>query len=630
MISTTRMIANSGIRGETDIAARDRFLRHRGPVTGVALIPNSNWAVTSGYDGAVGLFDIEANSTELLGYHEHLVNSIFVDGAGRTAASCSSDYSIGLWDLDTRRPVRSLIGHADDVEAFVFIDATTGASASRDRRILIWDLETGAIKRALDGHDNDALSIAYHDGRIYSSGDDMTLRVWDLSTGELLSKWGPFENETDTCAIDGTHARAVLGCDDGHFRVFDVRSGDLTHDVKAHSSGIKRVAVSPATGDILTAAYDQRLIVWDARTMQSKVVLEATPAVWERSLTWTPDGDRILGGTFDGTVLVWDAASGKLTKEVGDRSVEAGNPCFNEVSATDTGRCVTVSDDGLVRLLSISPAAAVLHQQLAPESGRRLMNAITIDEEYRLVVAGAHNHTLHIFRNEGDRLSDRIEVPLGEGPINSIRISHQPGHEGEAYAACYSGAIVRVAPSGEIRGRIRVHEGAVKSLRLHPTAMLGASCGADGLLQSWSLTGEPLQRYRGHVAIINDLDLSPSGDHLASVSRDFSVKVFEVLTGKLVQSIPIGRKSLKSVCFWSESVVLIGDYWGGLIKVTLADGTFVRRVIARNGISALARSGSFVVASSYDGAIRLIRPEDLHVVQTHRAMHQRLDELSAA
>ena len=36
----------------------------------------------------------------------------------------------------------------------------------------------------------------------------MTLRVWDLETGRQLSLWGPFENETDTCAIDLDRHRA--------------------------------------------------------------------------------------------------------------------------------------------------------------------------------------------------------------------------------------------------------------------------------------------------------------------------------------------------------------------------------------------------------------------------------------
>ena len=54
------------------------------------------------YDSAVGLFDLDLGTVDLLGYHEHLANRIVVNPAGTLAASSSSDYTIGLWDLERR------------------------------------------------------------------------------------------------------------------------------------------------------------------------------------------------------------------------------------------------------------------------------------------------------------------------------------------------------------------------------------------------------------------------------------------------------------------------------------------------------------------------------------------------
>lgn len=606
------------------------FLRHRGPVTGVAAVPGTDKAVTSAYDGAVARFDLKTGEVELLGYHRHLVNRLIVDPTGRRAASCSSDYTTCIWDLEAGRPLRVLRGHSDDVEDFVFAGDSVGVSASRDHRVLVWDLNTGAILRILEGHEKDVLSLAYHDGRVYSSGDDTTLRVWDLETGELLSLWGPFENETDTCAIDPVHGRAILGCDDGVIRIFETGTGDLVREIPAHTSGIKKVTVSPATGDVLSAAYDRKLIVWDGETFEEKLRLERVPSVWERSLSWTPDGSQIVAGTFDGTVLVWDAASGRLLREVGRIDEEPGNACFNEASASSGGTVALVSDDGYIRLGRLTPDEASWSARIEPASGRMLMNAVTLDEEYGMVVGGAHDNKIHIYRLADGNLRDGIEVFLGEGPINTIRIAHHPGYERESFVGCYSSAIVRVGPDGQVRGKIHVHEGAVKSLRLHPAKTMGVSCGADGLLLGWSFEGELLESYLGHTAIINDVDLDPSGERLASVSRDFTLKVFQLDNGKLLHSIPLGRRSLKSLCFWDEDTVVVGDYWGTVIRVGLSDGKVTRRAIAGNGISSLARSGDHVVATSYDGGAYLVAPGDLSVVQVARAMQQRVDDRKVA
>ena len=602
------------------------FRRHRGPVTCVASIPDSKWVLTSGYDGAVGLFDLQGGGVELLGYHQHLVNRVVVNAAGTKAASSSSDYMVGIWDLCSRRLERILRGHSDDVEDFVFVDDKMGASVSRDWRVLLWDLETGNILRVLEGHDKDVLSVDYHDGKLFTSSDDMTMRVWDLDTGQLLKMWGPFETETDTCTTDPIHQRALLGCDDGVIRIFDIASGDTLAQLKAHSSGIKKVAVSPVSGDIMSAAYDQKILIWDAVELTEKVRLESHPSLWERSFNWSGDGERILAGTFDGTVIEWEAKTGKCLGEIGEMGPVQGNACFNDVSTCAEGEIVLVSDDGYLRMGVLTAEKAEVSAKIEPASGRVLMNAVTTDPAYGKVITGAHNHGVFLYDKTNGTVDNETEVHLGEGPVNSIRISPHPGSEGEAFVACYSGAIVRVSATGEIKGKFSVHENAVKALRIHPHKPVGVSCSADGILASWNIDGELFRHYPGHMAIIDDVDIDPTGTYIASVGRDFTLKVHGFDDGLLYYSISLGRRSPKGVCFYTNNVVIVTNYWGELLKVTLADGKVTRRNIARNGISAIVPNGDFLVAVSYDGAAYLIRSEDLKIVNSLRAMTQRVDE----
>ena len=608
---------------------QDLFVRHRGPVTCVAGIPNAELAVTSGYDGAVGIFDFNSKKAELLGYHEHLVNRISVNKSGTKAASSSSDYTIYIWDLKKRRLERVLRGHSDDVEDFVFVSDSVGVSVSRDWRIIVWNLDTGGIMRIIDGHEKDVLSIDYHNRELFTSGDDMTLRAWDLESGEQHKMWGPFDTETDTCAIDRIHNRAALGCDDGHVRVFDIESGKLVGEIEAHSSGIKKVAVSPANGDILSAAYDQKILVWDAQSLENKCSLEHRPALWERSFNWSPDGRRVLAGTFDGTVLVWDAATGKCLDEIGTQDKEPGNACLNDVSANGAGEIALVSDDGFVRLARVSATDAACLAEVAPASGRILMNAVTIDSAYNLVIGGAHDQKLHIFEISDDRLTNEHEVFLGEGPINCVRVAHHPGFEGVSFVACYSGAIVRVTKDGRIDGKFRLHENAVKALRLHPDKPLGVSCSADGILVSWDLDGNLLKRFPGHTAIIDDVDIDPTGKYVASAGRDFTLNVYRIDDGQLLHTVLLGRRSPKGVCFVDENTVVVTNYWGELLKVSLPDEKIYRKQIAHNGISSIARADGDLIAASYDGGAYLVRADDLSTVQTLRFMNQRVEDSAA-
>ncbi len=603
-------------------AQGDPFSRHRGPITCVAAIPGTRRAVTSGYDGAVGMVDLDAGRIHLVGYHDHLVNRIAVSPSGALAASCGSDYKILLWDLRRGELARVLHGHADDVEDFAFAGDRLGVSVSRDWRVLVWDLDSGAIVRVLDGHERDVLAVACEGGRIYTSGDDMTLRVWDLATGRQERVWGPFRRETDSCAVDPIRGRAILGCDDGALRVFEIGSGALLKEIPAHASGIKRVATSPSTGALLSAAYDQRVLVWNPQTFALERELESRATTWERSLNWSADGRSILAGTFTGTVLEWDAANGRCRAEAGADG--RGNACLNNVSANARGDIVTVSDDGVVRLGRLSPGEARWTCERVPDSGCVLMNAVTLDDEFERVISGAHDHRLRIWRRVDGGLRDERAVELGQGPINSVRVSHQAGTEGEAFVACYSGAIVRVDRQGQIRHRFAAHNGAVKSLRLHPRQAFGVSGCADGTLASWRFDGTPLQRFPGHMAIVDDLDIDPAGRRVASAGRDFSLKLHDLDSGRLLESFALGRKSPKGVCFFDDDTVVVTNYWGELFRLDIPSGGLIHAQIAENGISAAVRCGNFLAATSYDGAIYLVDPRDLSVVNVLRVMRQRV------
>lgn len=603
------------------------FHRHRGPVTTASWIPGTQRILTAAYDGAIARFDLDTDEVTLFGHHDHLANRVVVSDDGLRAASVSSDYSAIVWDARSGQRLLRLVGHSDDVEDFCFIGAHMGASVSRDRRILVWDLRSGAIVRAIEGHERDVLSICADERHLYTSGDDSTLRVWDIASGRQVRMWGPFETETDTCAIDPRHGRVVLGCDDGCIRVFAIHSGELLAVIPAHRSGIKKVACSPVDGAILSAAYDQAIHLWRGSDFQHRLRLEARPRQWERSFNWSSDGTHVVAGTFDGTVLVWRADDGAFVTELGASQGTPGNDCFNDIAAVDERSFATVNDAGHLRIGRFDADGARWLAQATPGNGRMLMNAVTSRDGGRRVVCGAHDQHLHVF----ERGSDGTPVAarwhhLGEGPINCVRGTTPAHGEDALFVACYSGAIVRTAPDGTPLARFAHHANAVKALRLHPTRRIGVSCSADGVMTSWDFDGTLLHRFAGHTAIIDDLDLDPSGEFLASTGRDFHLLVYRLEDGVLLDAFDLGRRSPKGLCFLDRDTVVVSNYWGELLRIDLPSRTILRRAIAANGISAVARAdadGAHLLASSYDGACYRVRSDTLEVVGTLRAMQQR-------
>ena len=64
------------------------------------------------------------------------------------------------------------------------------------------------------------------------------------------------------------------------------------------------------------------------------------------------------------------------------------------------------------------------------------------------------------------------------------------------------------------------HENAVKALRLHPERPWALVGSADGVLVSWDLDGRPLTRFAGPTAIVDDVDIDPTGRRHRQRRRD--------------------------------------------------------------------------------------------------------------
>jgi hypothetical protein len=81
-------------------------------------------------------------------------------------------------------------------------------------------------------------------------------------------------------------------------------------DLRGHEGAVWAAGFSPDGARIVSGSYDQTVRVWDAASGKQLLVLRGHEGpVWAAG--FSPDGARIVSGSDDKTVRVWDAASGK-------------------------------------------------------------------------------------------------------------------------------------------------------------------------------------------------------------------------------------------------------------------------------------------------------------------------------
>lgn len=282
-----------------------------------------------GHDGAVGVVRFSPDGKQIVsvGTDETKVWDATLgtelseyNGSGVFSPDCKwicmvgdADGTVKVCDAALRNEVITLRGHKSPVFAAAFSpDGKRIATGSFDRSIKLWDAASGNELMTFQGHQSAVTSVSFSpDGqRIVSCSVDGTVRVWNTS------------GNRDQRMLHGSHhsvfspdsQRLVsAGRNDNTIKVFDVATGTERMALSGHTGRVWSVAFSPDGKRIVSGSFDKSLRVWDAVTGKSLMILQGhSDRVW--SVAYSPDGKRIISGSYDGTIRVWDAEKGTEIK----------------------------------------------------------------------------------------------------------------------------------------------------------------------------------------------------------------------------------------------------------------------------------------------------------------------------
>src|SRR5260370_38210537 len=95
----------------------------------------------------------------------------------------------------------------------------------------------------------------------------------------------------------------------------DVRGQERArHVFEGHSRAVRCVAFSPDGKRIVTGSWDKTARLWDAETGKEILALEGHSSMVQ-SVAFSPDGKSVLTGSLDGTARVGDPETGKRLRD---------------------------------------------------------------------------------------------------------------------------------------------------------------------------------------------------------------------------------------------------------------------------------------------------------------------------
>ncbi|MEM8612941.1 MAG: serine/threonine-protein kinase [Cyanobacteria bacterium P01_H01_bin.105] len=208
------------------------------------------------------------------------------------------------------------------------------------------------LQRTLPAHTgpiNDLLLFA--DGlRLISASADKTIRLWDLTSGDVLQTWSNQTGFVNTILLSPDETRLYSGNADGTLQGWTVASGTLLWQKKAaHSGPINTVARTPDGQRLVSGGADGMIHIWEAGTGKA-VRSQKTDQGTINSLVVTSDGRYIISGGSDNSIKFWDITTGKL-----ERTLEGHESFVNALAISPDGRFLfSASADATIRQWKIT------------------------------------------------------------------------------------------------------------------------------------------------------------------------------------------------------------------------------------------------------------------------------------
>lgn len=293
------------------------------PINDVAVDADHRVA-TAASDGVVGLYELSGSSptsVPLVHPEGHVDGVAFDPLGGRLAtgiaerrASSAFDDTVSLWDVANAERLIHVGGEADPVagcSSFRNVvdwahDGTFITSTSHDFTVSMIDPDTGRTLHTFAPHGNTVLdtAISPDDRWLVTSGDDSTMRVWDIESKDLIAEHQVTMGGYWSMVFlpDGTSL--VVSDIVGNVWVVDALSGEITATFDGTKRRTASIAVSP-DGHLVAAGADNSVVrLWSTDTGEILVDLVGHDGP-VNAVAFFDDGDRLVSGSQDGTAIVW-------------------------------------------------------------------------------------------------------------------------------------------------------------------------------------------------------------------------------------------------------------------------------------------------------------------------------------
>lgn len=527
----------------------------------------------------------------------------------QTCALALENGTIQLVDIATGKTKFDCLGLTEPAGVLIFSPTGNALAATNFRsQVVIWDTTTGEVTGQFQGVDiwNTGSLLFSPDGKyLFRGNDNGTITIWNM-TAKTQTELKEAKRSPVVVLGIPTGTNQLVACHEDSIFWYDLETRKKVRSLKLNPFNTFNdcIALSP-DGSRLTTSRDSSLINWDLQTGNHPWYISQSnfPRIW--ALAYTPDGSRIVIGTVDKVIKVYEAKTGK------EEMTFKGHffPAHSFFFSADADVVYSGSRDGTIRKWSLSRGKP---QTILPDSMKMTGDLVFSPDGTRLA-ATCGSITYPLQPRLWDLTSRRLLVSPGvfgnsgmlamtgspDGKVLVMAVT-PPGNLFQSPTATYQSVqywdsttgqqltgkdtfstvtALGYAPNGRFLGlgtqtgsvivldgptrseQFRLEIGArINSLAFSPDGarLLVASgdpspASQPGAVTVWDLaTRSKVLEFSKHAGGVLAVACSTDGKLAASAGQDTTIQVWDLQTGAVIQT-------LKGHSDWINSLAFGGD-----------------------------------------------------------------------
>ena len=299
-----------------------QYLGHTGPVYCLAVSSDGRTLVTGSQDNSVRVWDIPLVKPILrVSGHDQGASGIALSPDGRFLLSTGADRTVRFWDavrlqtqaaaigpsseVPDRTAAVARAGHVAEVVASAYrADGMMFATADAAGEIRLWSPYLDTPTAVIGNHAGGVTGLAFHPNnqQVFSVGADGTLRAWQLTStpAKEIAAASPIRD----LLVVPNQMQAITTADDLSIRVWDLATGQPIRELPKSTAPVTSLALA-ANGGLLGAGDETgriRVMNFADGADRGSLAGHEGPV---RDIAILADNARMITAGQDGTVRLW-------------------------------------------------------------------------------------------------------------------------------------------------------------------------------------------------------------------------------------------------------------------------------------------------------------------------------------